>query len=73
MIRRVSLKCEGETRNAKRLKCETAVRNGPKILGRFAGPTARGHTKMRNILRNEKFLFPPLGYDKVMGRRRVME
>jgi hypothetical protein len=24
----VSLNCEGETRKAKRLKCETAVRNG---------------------------------------------
>ncbi|EFX61010.1 hypothetical protein DAPPUDRAFT_340805 [Daphnia pulex] len=56
---RASLNCESETRNAKRLKCETAVRNGPKFWDRFAGPNAGGHTKERNILRNKKFSFSP--------------
>ncbi|EFX80144.1 hypothetical protein DAPPUDRAFT_304196 [Daphnia pulex] len=56
---RASLNCESETRNAKRLKCGKAVRNGPKFWDRFAGPNAGGHTKERNILRNKKFSFSP--------------
>jgi hypothetical protein len=56
---RASLNCESETRNAKRLKCGKAVRNGPKFWDRFAVPNAGGHTKERNILRNKKFSFSP--------------
>jgi hypothetical protein len=57
---RLSLNCESETRNAKRLKCGKAVRNGPKFLDRFAGPNAGGHTKMRNLkMRNENVFFSP--------------
>jgi hypothetical protein len=58
-LTRASLNCESETRNAKRLKCGKAVRNGPKFWDRFAGPNAGGHTKERNILRNKKFSFSP--------------
>ena len=49
----VYLKRESETRNAKRLKRETPLRNGPKILDCFAGPTAGGHPKVRNLAKPE--------------------
>ena len=44
-------------RNAKRLKRETPLRNGPKILDCFAGPTAGGHPKVRNLCETRNFGF----------------
>ena len=44
-------------RNAKRLKRETPLRNGPKILDCFAGPTAGGHPKVRNLCETINFGF----------------
>ncbi len=45
---RASLNCESETRNAKRLKCETAVRNGPKSWDPVSHFSLWVRTKLRN-------------------------